>query len=965
MSACAVVLSALLAPLAAGAPPEKPVPFKHKVDVFRHETEDVVVFSLALEQPFFAEEFEQSNYLRLQPMDERAYLIYPKETRFHQKHAAFFGRLRGEGTARLLLEYESVTENLDGSRDVAVRRGEIDVVIPAAPTGSDRVYHEWARHQNDHVLELLRYYPNETFLQYCLLQSAARYGVTAPKLPDEVPTLDELETDLYAAATGALAIQQAMQCQTLTAGVRAEDQTQHVSQLSPPAMKSLPYADLLKRKQETEGVTPRVPGISAIVPEDQYLLQFNSMSSAGELLDLVRDWGGSLLRLIDVRARNNQLQTKFEQQLVVRRDTITRLFADGVIAEVALTGGDLFFVEGTDVTLIFRLKRPEVFKAAASRWLEDARSQAPDLLERAFHYRGHEVAARYTEDRTVSSFVVFHDEYAIYSNSHAAIRKIIDTISGSGPRLSDVADFQYMTTNLPPNDGPQDGYFYASEAFLRRQISPAQKISEKRRVQCFNNLVMLNNASMFYRLDKGVSPTSLIDLATGRFIDPEKLICPHGGAYAFDTRRDAASCSLHNRLKYLTPNAELDVLKISREEQQEYERYKERYRAEWGRAFDPVAVRIHVGPTVRLEVCVLPFANSTLYEDLRAWLAGAPAGLDGPPRAAATVASVGAAIGRARVAESLRGIPGFLDVLAADPTLTDLSWIGDRVTLNVCDGDAILEIDPTRLRPMAFIRSFSVREQAVAAGVIAGANLPSYVAIDVKDRQKAGRFLELLASKIFLKGAPVVGLPARFDAYRLPDYKDHATYVVSWQLYALKVRLHMALIGDRLVAATKADILREVIDASEATPAATASPAHLRVQMRFRTMDRFKDDMRLYWAEKARLACHGNIMSIYNLVKLYDKSAGEVNHLSEAKYGVTYFCPDGGHYEYDASRDLVRCSVHGNRQLSRQDVTLQREGSFARFIESLDELAVHLKFGEECLIASVDIIRPAAVAGSE
>ena len=43
---------------------------------------------------FLADEFEKSNYLRLKSSDDRAYLIYPKETRFHQKHAEFFGRLR-------------------------------------------------------------------------------------------------------------------------------------------------------------------------------------------------------------------------------------------------------------------------------------------------------------------------------------------------------------------------------------------------------------------------------------------------------------------------------------------------------------------------------------------------------------------------------------------------------------------------------------------------------------------------------------------------------------------------------------------------------------------------------------------------------------------------------------------------------------------------------------------------------
>src|SRR4051812_31543117 len=93
--ACAGVLYALALPAAGLA---EPLPFRHKVEVYRGK-DDGVVFALRLEQPFLAEEFEKSNYLRLQPLDRNAYLVYPKETKFRQKHAEFYGRLRGEGKA--------------------------------------------------------------------------------------------------------------------------------------------------------------------------------------------------------------------------------------------------------------------------------------------------------------------------------------------------------------------------------------------------------------------------------------------------------------------------------------------------------------------------------------------------------------------------------------------------------------------------------------------------------------------------------------------------------------------------------------------------------------------------------------------------------------------------------------------------------------------------------------------------
>ncbi len=166
------------------------LPFQQTVEVYRSADGDEMAFTLRLEQPFLAEEFEKSNYLRLRSPDQRAYLIYPKETKFHQKHAEFFGRLRGEGTVEVQLAYETVSENLDGSRHVQVKTGTVKIEIPQATeprreVGSRNLFLDWARKQNEYFARMLEYYPDETFFQYCLLQSKARYGVDPPPIPKQ------------------------------------------------------------------------------------------------------------------------------------------------------------------------------------------------------------------------------------------------------------------------------------------------------------------------------------------------------------------------------------------------------------------------------------------------------------------------------------------------------------------------------------------------------------------------------------------------------------------------------------------------------------------------------------------------------------------------------------------------------------------------------------------------------------
>jgi hypothetical protein len=716
---------------------------------------------------------------------------------------------------------------------------------------------------------------------------------------------------------------------------------------------------LLEQKLEKENVKPQVPAITKLVPSDQYLLRFKSMKSLGESMDLATEWGDSLLRLYTVQARDHRQQEKFEEQLCLRRKGLEELHADKAISEVALTGADPFLLEGTDLTVIFKVTKPELFEKESRAWLEDTRNRHADLVKRDFNYRGHKVVAHYTNDRVVSSFVVRHKEYFVYSNSHRAIRRVIDAAISVGTSLHDAQDFRYVTTLLPPSEDDKTGYFYASEAFIKRLIGPAAKIAEKRRIQCFNNLIMQNNASLFYRLEYGRSPESLSELIEDGFVDAKRIVCPHGGAYAFDTERDMCTCSLHNRLKYLTPNIELPVLKVSQQEASEYERYKQRYEQFWRKAFDPIAIRITIDKQVKLETCVLPFANSGIYNDLRQLVDKNAAPIDTSRIARSAVFSLVMVPGRKNTAEYLKFIPGVPEVVLEDPTLTDLSWLGDRVSLHFCDGETILELDPTQLKTLdlPFVGKTSTSAQALIGAAFLMANVPVYATVDVENREKALRLLEQFSERIFLKDGSLGGFATKLDAYKLPDYKKHTMYVLKARVYAASLRLHIALVGDQLVLATKPEILREVIDASTAKLADSPPQAHMLVRLNHRALDRLMDEVQLFWAEKSRTACHRNIISIYNFHKLYNAPIDKIPQLSEAKYGVRYYCPERGEYSFDGALNQVVCSVHGNREHSHQHERLDRKSSFAQFTDKLDDITASLRFQDDALIATVEINR--------
>ncbi|MFO7906741.1 MAG: hypothetical protein R6U98_29060 [Pirellulaceae bacterium] len=937
----------------------EPLPFETEVESYRSEEGDVMAFTLRLEQPFLAEEFEKSNKLRLSSLDANAWLIYPKETQFERKHAEFHGRLRGEGTAKLELCYEVVTEDLAGKPEVDIRTTRIEIPIPTEPTGIDAIYKQWARQQNAYFAELLRYYPETSFLKYVMLQSKVRYGVDPPPIPKAARhQKEQTEIGLYHTFSGGLALQQSLQLEALQGEKTQGDLTTHVSQLQPPRIRSLDYQSLIEKKRK-EGVKPRRHELARYVPEDQYLLYFNSMEAANELLDFSEKWGESLLRMFTVSARDHHLREKYQDQLCVRLDPLARLFADDVVSELAVTGSDFFLAQGSDITLILRLERPEVFRKAAEQWGSEVKEKHPNVIQREVNYRGQRIAVRYTSDRVVSSFVLYHDDVAVFSNSPVVMRKVIDTQLGESPSLYHALDYQYVSTILPPSREPDAGYLYGSDAFLRHLVSPAFKIAQKRRLQAFNNLVMLNNASMFYRLEYGESPESLNDLVQGNFYDPSRIVDPTGGAYAWNAEHDTATSSVYNRIKYLTPIVELDVLRVSSEERQQYDRYKQRYQKFWGQLFDPVAIRMGTGSSehVRLETLVLPFANGSLYSVLREGLAKRPLELDTGDIAHSAIFSLLLAPGRERIGMLLRAVPGVPEVLEEDPTLTDLSWLGDRASIHFLDDRMILEVDPTRLQSLDLFGSVDVMPQLGMAAALAATNLPLYLAVEVEDEDKAARLLDQLGSRIVLKDSSVFDLPTQFDAYRLPDYKSHRLYVLSYQIYALKIRLHVSLASGQLLVATELDALRQAIDAAAAPRAAEPIKAHALARVNFKAMDKLRGDVQFYWNEKLRRAAHRNIMPIYNLIQLYDVPIDQVNALADAKYGVTYFCPGGGEYKYDPATDQVYSTLYGNRRNARQPLSVDDDAALAELVDQLEQLTAAIRMTGDGLIGTVEIVR--------
>ncbi|GEM_PF-6300439 len=93
---------------------------------------------------------------------------------------------------------------------------------------------------------------------------------------------------------------------------------------------------------------------------------------------------------------------------------------------------------------------------------------------------------------------------------------------------------------------------------------------------------------------------------------------------------------------------------------------------------------------------------------------------------------------------------------------------------------------------------------------------------------------------------------------------------------------------------------------------------------------------------------------IYTLIHLYGVTVEGVDAISDAKYGVTYFCPDG-EYNYDADRDQVYSTAYGNREEAWQKVPNPQQSSFEKTFDRLQDVLFSVQMTEDSVQGQLEV----------
>lgn len=770
-----------------------------------------------------------------------------------------------------------------------------------------------------------------------------------------------------------------------------------ITSLTGPTIQGHPWEKMLA------GRKPEVSPLAQFVPEDFYFVEFRSLNKLLEAVETSDLWGTHFLNQSFREARTQNFGERLKQQLALETSAITRPFYDLVVEDIAITGSDLFVREGADVSLIFRLKQPEVFKTQMDGFLTKAEKSRSDVKRTTGNYLGVDYVQLASPAREISVISAYpKPNVCVRTNSLAALKRILATMNGQAKALGATTEMAYIRTLMPRGAQEEDGFVYLSDPFIRHLVGPQLKITERRRMLCYNHLRMIGHASLLYQTEQGKKPTSLAALAADNcspgLFGEGLLMCPDGGQYSLAADGSSGACSHHGQAHFLTPNLEIPVTQVNGEEADEYKRFLTEYNQYWRTFFDPIALRVKLtDKQYRLETIVLPLIDNSIYSGMALALGGKPEPLDALPVPKRNIFSLGVRLHKEKLIEELNKSPlksqaeslsKDLGVNADQKALDDMlrlltDGFGNQIGLHIYDAPPMFDLNmPALLGMLTATTTRGGRGGGmgdffgllVAFGV-AMLNTPVYASVPVKDAAVVDRMLKEYESLVaasarkMQRGSAFFGIETDyFNVPLAPDKNAPPMQAFALRFGPVKLRVFSARIGNGFYVASKPFILEDIYALDKAgTKGNSDAVAHAMVRVRANNWNQVLPDYRLAWAENQREACLNNLGLLASTGRAYlaqtgNAPAGEatgraIHQYADQLHATHFFCPEGGNYVLAANGKTVQCSVHGDALAPRQPSAPLSNSSLDKLMKNFSGATATLEFTEDGLRAVVNIER--------
>jgi HEAT repeat protein len=397
---------------------------------------------------------------------------------------------------------------------------------------------------------------------------------------------------------GRAAIRESIQIDLITSPITgsAPEAITPVESLGKVHVRSHPFDKMLK---ESEAPTVRVE-LADYVPQDRFFAWFRDIDALGSIFDAGAEQFLRFESSLAVKSVEYELEARYKQRLGISEQMLDQIQALNVIRDFAIVTSDLFFIDGSDVTIVANLTSPAITKTVL------------DLLGLKAPVDGTTMTQK-TENGDEVFWTIRGKVLMLGTSSDEIDRMLTLKPKRDKGRLGNSSEFLYMQQQLTIGNNTE-AYFYFSDAFIRHLVSPEVKIAQLRRMQARAEMEILVAGAMLYLLDGH------------RNVPSKQQLVNRGYVPTYMEDRDytlsedlIATSSTHGQIARLEPIDDLAVTHVTSREESAYKDFVNNYSRYWRQFFDPIAIRFDKvdEKTHEIQSFILPLLDSRVYNEVQ------------------------------------------------------------------------------------------------------------------------------------------------------------------------------------------------------------------------------------------------------------------------------------------------------------------------------------------------------------
>lgn len=719
----------------------------------------------------------------------------------------------------------------------------------------------------------------------------------------------------YSLFTGGRAVSENLQLDRV---LRIADQGEtpvDVNSLEGITIKEMDWQGLIAgRKHETDP-------LAKAIPADQYALIFPTFQSLVTMVDESKANGTPVLRMVEPRSEDALTHERYEKQLCLSLNAVTREFGKHAVSGVALTGSDPYLRTGTDLAVIFETKKTNVIKALMQANLQMAMATIHGAKSVQGKINGFSWSGGVSPDRELSCYVAVVNTTVVVANSLHQLRRIIDVVSGKEKSIASTPEYTFFRLRYPRGESDETAFLILPDAAIRQWCGPRWRIAASRRTRAAAIMAELQAQ----HLDDLVSGAVQAGPIQNEFkaLDIGKVsITPKG-----------IRSSKYNSLTFLTPIAEMKISTVTKSEAEAYSRWRNNYQRNWSRMFDPIAIRFTVGrERLGLDLTVMPLIMHSEYNEFMGISKGGKITQGaGDPHKEALLHFI---MSLNPQSTRLQGWGNFLSMGAhppEGPSVALLAWMGESIGL-YADEDPFWEV----MRAAEDMDKFMEKELH---------RLPIAANIEVKNAIKLAIFLTTVRTFVEQSAPGLTSWEAL--SYKEQPYVRVRSAPAEGEGLLQKLTIYYATTPKSLVITLNEDLLKRALDRQAQRKKdkkegrkASVEPwlgENVALHAGSGAFDVFQKLSSENFSSMMQLRCWGNIPILNELKAMFPDR--DPVRLHEQYWQTRLVCPGGGNFVWNKDWNTFESTIYGHPGLPKKGLdtppTLLRfkNGSFGLTFE--------------------------------